>query len=87
MGWDNEQRHEMRDEVNEFYSRVWARLVAGEREYGGSAAIRPGIELAKELEEEALDLAGWGFWAWKRARRLREGLARLEKHTPIPESR
>ncbi len=80
-------REELRDESTVFFSRVWQRLITGEREYQGSAETRPGLELARELEEEAADLAGWGFWAWMRARRLREGLERLEAQTPIPLSK
>jgi hypothetical protein len=57
-----------------FVDAVAERLDQGERIYNGSAVTRPLAELVHELEEEAEDLAGWSFWIWMRAARLRREL-------------
>ena len=61
-----------------FVDAVAERLDQGERTYNGSALTRPLAELGRELEEEAEDLAGWAFWIWMRAARLRRGLELAE---------
>jgi hypothetical protein len=53
------------------------RLRAGHREYGDSSFGRRGVDLASELEEEALDIVGWGFVLWCRMKRLNKRLGEL----------
>lgn len=53
---------------------VRARLEVGRREYGEESFARDPSELLGELQEEALDLAGWGFVLWQRIEPLREHL-------------
>lgn len=57
-----------------FASCVAARLEAGRREYGDRSFSRDPRELVAELQDEALDLAGWGFVLWCRLQRMREAL-------------
>lgn len=66
------------DDFGEFASRVEGRLAVGAEEYGNSAERRPPTELADELAEEALDIAGWGFLLYRRIQRLRRRVAELE---------
>jgi len=40
------------------------RLEAGKREYGDSTYGLSSSELAYEIEEELLDVAGWAFFLW-----------------------
>lgn len=54
---------EEREAMVEFLDRVYARLEAGEREYGNNAGDRPRSELLGEVREELEDVVGWGFWA------------------------
>jgi hypothetical protein len=49
-----------------FVREVRARLEAGRAEYGERSFSRPPDELLAELQQEALDLAGWGFVLWAR---------------------
>jgi hypothetical protein len=54
----------------EFTAAVGDRLAKGQRAYGdASLRARPAV-LARELEEELLDVAGWGFLLWLRVRAL-----------------
>jgi hypothetical protein len=53
-------------------AEVRARLEAGRATYGDRSFERSPSELLRELEQEALDLAGWGFVLWHRVRALRE---------------
>jgi hypothetical protein len=58
----------------EFFAALDAKLDQGERSYGEKSFDRPAWELLYELEQEAIDLAGWGYVLWERVRRIR-GLA------------
>jgi hypothetical protein len=60
-----------------FVSCVAKRLEAGRREYGDHSFSRDPRELVSELQNEALDLAGWGFILWCRLQRMREALDAL----------
>jgi hypothetical protein len=55
-----------------FASCVAKRLEAGRREYGDRSFSRDPLALVAELQEEALDLAGWGFILWCRLQRMRD---------------
>ena len=49
-----------------FAESVRKRLEAGRAAYGDKSFERPPAELVAELQQEALDLAGWGFVLWCR---------------------
>ena len=51
------------------------RLEQGAIEYGDKSFHRDPGDLLRELEEEALDFAGWGFILWYRLQRLKKDLA------------
>jgi hypothetical protein len=53
-----------------FVDAVRARLEAGRAVYGDRSFDRPTAELIGELQQEALDLAGWGFVLWTRLEAL-----------------
>lgn len=65
-----------------FAREVRARLDAGRAAYGDDSFSRDPAELVNELQQEALDLAGWGFVLWCRLERMRLGLARAAKGAP-----
>ena len=59
-------------DLDRFVAAVEARLAKGEAAYRDRpAATRPIGELVDELQQETLDLAGWGFLLWLRLERLR----------------
>lgn len=60
-----------------FASCVAKRLEVGRREYGDRSFARNPRELVAELQDEALDLAGWGFILWCRLQRMSDALAAL----------
>lgn len=57
-----------------FASEVRARLEAGRAEYGDKSFHRDPDELLRELQQEALDLAGWGFILFARLEAARGAL-------------
>lgn len=61
-----------------FFRALDSRLTAGAAAYGQRSFERPPAELVDELEQEALDIAGWGYVLWVRLRRLREQTERLK---------
>ncbi|MEP7049461.1 MAG: hypothetical protein ABJB12_03870 [Pseudomonadota bacterium] len=54
-----------------FAESVRGRLEAGRAAYGDKSFNRPPAELIGELQQEALDLAGWGFVLWCRLEAMR----------------
>lgn len=59
------------DRFPAFVAELRGRLEAGARAYGDRSFDRAPAELLGELEQEALDLAGWGFVLFERIRRAR----------------
>lgn len=45
----------------EFHERMMERLKQGQKEYGNESFHKSKEELAVEIEQEALDLVGWGL--------------------------
>jgi hypothetical protein len=64
-----------------FIEAVEARLAAGARAYGDASLRRLPVDLAAEVEQELLDVAGWGFLLWVRIRGLRGRLIRSRRPT------
>jgi hypothetical protein len=60
-----------------FAAEVRSRLEAGRAAYGDRSFAAEPAALVAELEQEALDLAGWGFVLWCRLRALGEAAGRL----------
>lgn len=58
-------------EEREFIDGLRKRIWKGAEEYGDASVDRPADELFQELEEEALDISGWGFILWTKIHRLR----------------
>lgn len=62
----------MDPELAGYFALIQKRLAKGEVEYQDNpASSRPIDELLDEIEEEAADLAGWGFQAYRRVQRMR----------------
>lgn len=57
-----------------FVKAVRQRLEAGRVEYGDRSFARAPSDLIGELQQEALDLAGWGFVLFERLRAMQEAL-------------
>lgn len=55
----------------EFFSVLRERLKLGRAVYGDKSFSREPSELLTELEQEALDLAGWGYILWTRVQRAK----------------
>ncbi|MBC7171828.1 MAG: hypothetical protein H5U40_05355 [Polyangiaceae bacterium] len=64
-----------------YAAAVRDRLEAGRETYGDRSFGRSGPSTLAELEQEALDLAGWGFVLWARMRTMRHALEGLEVET------
>jgi hypothetical protein len=64
----------VRGEWAAFVGAVGGRLAAGQRVYGDASLDASPVTLANEIEDEVLDLAGWGFLLWRRLRALRAAL-------------
>ena len=65
------------EDVERFVARLRERLDTGAREYGDSSFRRPAVELLSEIQDELVDVAGWGLLLWTRIARLREQVSRL----------
>lgn len=72
---------EFRNDLEHFTRELHARLEVGEREYGGASFTAAPTSLIGELQQEALDIAGWGFILWRRLEAFRRRLdAFVDEH-------
>lgn len=55
----------------DFVAAASSRLEAGRRDYGDRSFSLTPEELAREVEEELLDVAAWSFILWTRIRAIR----------------
>jgi hypothetical protein len=62
----------------EYASRVLLRLEEGARTYGDKSFEHSSSRLVDEIEQELLDVLGWGYVLWTRMRTLRAQLERIE---------
>lgn len=70
----------IRDEdIAQFVAQLRARLAAGARQYGNRSFERPLAEVVEEIEQELLDVAGWGLIAWTRLQRVRAAVERVDR--------
>ena len=61
----------------EFLTELEIKMRAGVVEHGES---KHGISaLVDEITDEALDFCGWGFLAWKKAKKLQAKILKIEK--------
>ena len=67
------------EDITTFVGLLRERLRVGALQYGDTSFRRPLNEVIGEVEQELLDVAGWGLIAWTRLRRLREGVQRIEQ--------
>jgi hypothetical protein len=65
----------------EFVSVVRSRLEVGAQAYGDASFEAPLGKLAGEIEQELLDVVGWGFILWCRMRGLKAKLEGIEART------
>lgn len=61
-----------------FVAAVSQRLDAGRQAYGDQSFSAEPAQLLSELEQEALDLAGWGFVLWVRLQAAKCAAERIE---------
>lgn len=64
---------------NHFAGRVKQRLKRGARQYGNRSFSKDPEELLRELQQEALDLAGWGFILFVRLKRAEQALRNAQR--------
>lgn len=57
-----------------FVQRLDAKMRKGYEEYGDVSFTRDPEALLNELEQEALDFAGWGLILWTRIQKAQEAL-------------
>lgn len=62
------------DTFHAFIAAVAARLEAGREAYGDKSFSKDAAELIGELEQESLDLAGWGYVLFVRLEAMRAAL-------------
>ena len=68
----------------DFTEAVRSRLEKGRAEYRNRSFTRSPGDLMAELQQEVLDLAGWGFVLWHRLEAMRTALNGTEPRAPEP---
>lgn len=67
-------------ELRQYMSNLQLRIEAGAREYGDESFAKKAASTIEEIQEEVLDIAGWGYILYTRLERLRNAAlaARLD---------
>lgn len=68
------KRVEWRPAWEAYAAEVERRLRSGQREYGDTNFAADPRRLLQELQQELLDVSGWGFILWQRLERVRQCL-------------
>lgn len=75
---------------SEFLAQLEARLAQGEREYGNKSFHRSFAQLREELLQEYLDVAGWAYISWRKAKMqladVERGVVQLSDDPQRPDS-
>jgi len=82
MADDVREGEDPKEDESPKYAEYWPqfnlamqnRLVRGHQEYGNASFSRSEKELLRELQEEVLDIAGWGFILWVRLKEVEKAL-------------
>lgn len=61
-----------------FAESILERLEMGAQVYGDKSLDAPSSTLLVEIEQELLDVVGWGFLQWHRIQQLKAKLAAIE---------
>lgn len=59
---------------DEFVSKLWKRMERGEHVYEGRSWSKDPDKLLDEIEQELLDVCGWGVLLWSRIRAMRDAV-------------
>jgi hypothetical protein len=70
---------EIKGDRERFFRDLEARLVQGAKEYGDASFAGPVSSTLGEIEEEFLDVAGWGYIGWVKIQRLRERISNISR--------
>ena len=65
--------HEMSPWAADFFVHLDAKLAEGAKRYPDSLTRDP-LELLEEWQQEAIDIAGWGYVLWQRMEKLKEDI-------------
>ncbi len=64
------------DHLGSFLLKLGDRLATGHRVYGSASFARTPYELLEELEQELLDVAGWGYITFAKVQDMKRKLCR-----------
>lgn len=67
------------EDFEAFIRQVQERLSAGQREYGDVSFSRDPTDLLNEIQEELMDICGWGYILHSRLARVQRALDTLRK--------
>lgn len=75
-----------RKDRDDFIMQLATRLDMGAQEYGNKSFERSFSNIADEILQEYLDIAGWAYVMWAKTRaRLEELEQRIERCQPYPD--
>ena len=52
--------------------------------YGDGSFDGPAAETVEELQQECLDLSGWGLILWTKLERIRKAILRIDSECQVP---
>jgi len=71
----------IKDEWPKFVDKLSGRLAKGKIEYGDKSFSKEPLELVREIQQECLDITGWGFVLYCRLSAIEAALTDVMKQT------
>ena len=75
------------DRLDEYFSRVRTRLLAGQRAFGDRNFSAEPMVLIEEMSQELEDTLGWGYLLWCRLQEMRQALRDVPAIARVDSSR
>lgn len=72
----NHENYPNLDSWDQYVELVRKRMEQGEQDYQGRSFELPASATIDEIEQELLDVFGWGFIAWRRIQAAKAALAK-----------
>ena len=62
----------MPDDFEEYITQLRAKVEEGAKEHGDKSYDLQASKVVVELQKECLDIAGWGYFLWRRLEKVRK---------------
>ncbi len=78
---EEEKEPEYKTHWPQFKEELEARLIQGHKEYGDKSFELSPWDLVGEIQQEVMDIVGWGFILWVRLEKLNAAIGKIQDNS------